>query len=232
MNCYFLIEDSKSLLKVLPDWLKYMKFPCSRVLDISAVTENNYILQSGYGVVQLVTCALFQTFDTIIDSDKTIDELVLILDSEDLKPEERLEEVNRKIEKYENIKQLKCTIHIFIVNCCFESWLLCNSSLYPSIPPDCNHPFYKYYCYYNIKENDPEKMEKPPVRFENAGDTRARIHFSYFHEMCLYNKKRYNKHNTDFVKKEEFFNEIVSRVKNTNHGCSFKQFYEYITNIN
>ncbi len=58
MNFYFLLEDEKSFLKVLPQWLEYMDFGYSRVADIQEVKENNYILQSGHGVTQLVTKVL------------------------------------------------------------------------------------------------------------------------------------------------------------------------------
>lgn len=37
-----------------------------RVADIQEVEENNYILQSGQGVTQLVTKVLFDTIDTIL----------------------------------------------------------------------------------------------------------------------------------------------------------------------
>lgn len=53
MNFYFLLEDEKSFLKVLPLWLEYMNFDCKRVADIQEVQENNYVLQSGQGVTQL-----------------------------------------------------------------------------------------------------------------------------------------------------------------------------------
>lgn len=54
MNFYFLLEDEKSFLKVLPSWLQCMGFDYSRVADIYEVQENNYVLQSGQGVTQLV----------------------------------------------------------------------------------------------------------------------------------------------------------------------------------
>ena len=47
MNYYFLLEDEKSFLKVLPLWLEYMNFGIKRVPDIQEVQENNYVLQSG-----------------------------------------------------------------------------------------------------------------------------------------------------------------------------------------
>lgn len=47
MNFYFLLEDEKSFLKVLPKWLEYIDFGYKRVADIQEIQENNYILQSG-----------------------------------------------------------------------------------------------------------------------------------------------------------------------------------------
>lgn len=79
MNFYFLLEDEKSFLKVLPSWLEYMNFIGKRVADIHDVQENNYVLQSGQGVTQLVTKALFDTIDTILLNPDKIDELVIIL---------------------------------------------------------------------------------------------------------------------------------------------------------
>lgn len=66
MNFYFLLEDEKSFLKVMPLWLQYMNFGYRRVADIHEVQENNYILQSGQGVTQLITEVLFDTIDTIL----------------------------------------------------------------------------------------------------------------------------------------------------------------------
>ena len=55
MNYYFLLEDEKSFIKVLPEWLKYMGIQNTRVQDITYVRENNYVMQSGQGVTQLIT---------------------------------------------------------------------------------------------------------------------------------------------------------------------------------
>ena len=52
MNYYFLLEDEKSFLKVLPSWLEHMGFGYERVADIQGVKENTYVLQSGQGVTQ------------------------------------------------------------------------------------------------------------------------------------------------------------------------------------
>ncbi len=53
MNYYFLLEDEKSFIKVLPKWFAYMGFSNVRVPDISFVTNDCYVLQSG-----LLSCNL------------------------------------------------------------------------------------------------------------------------------------------------------------------------------
>ena len=48
MNYYFLLEDEKSFIKVLPEWLKYMGIQNTRVQDITYVRENNYVMQCKF----------------------------------------------------------------------------------------------------------------------------------------------------------------------------------------
>lgn len=60
MNYYFLLEDEKSFIKVLPKWLEYMGFYNKRVADIAEITEDCYVMQSGQGVTQLITRALLR----------------------------------------------------------------------------------------------------------------------------------------------------------------------------
>ena len=100
MNYYFLIEDKKSFIKVLPEWLKYMGIQNTRVQDITYVQENNYVMQSGQGVTQLITKVLFQTIDTILLNSGVIDELIVVLDSEEYNEWQRKNQVEDIIEQY------------------------------------------------------------------------------------------------------------------------------------
>lgn len=43
MNYYFLLEDEKSSIKVLPNWLEYMGIKNIRVQDITYLTDNCYV---------------------------------------------------------------------------------------------------------------------------------------------------------------------------------------------
>ena len=80
MNYYFLLEDEKSLIKVLPKWFEHIGFKCIRVADIKSVEKNNYILQSGKGVTRLITNVLFDTINTIKNNPGKIDKLVIIIE--------------------------------------------------------------------------------------------------------------------------------------------------------
>lgn len=232
MNCYILTEDETSFKKVLPFWLKYMEFPCTqRVGDINEITQNSYVLQSGQGIYQLVDAVLYETLQTILESDKIIDELIIFLDAEELLPAKRLKEVEKKIENFPNISKIKCHIKIIVCNCCFETWLLCNQSLYPNVPPDITNSFYKFYSYYNVCKNDPEQMEKSDIIFENTRNTKGGFHFAYFHEMCRYNGVKYTKKDPRFVETQNFFDQLIKRIERTPHGNSFRDFITYISNL-
>lgn len=223
MNYYFLLEDEKSLLKVLPYWLEYMEFNCIRVPDISQVIDNNYILQSGQGITQLITKVLFDTIDTIQCNPNKIDKLVVILDSESISVEQRKNEVADKIKEKYNIDALSFEIVIIVCNHCFETWLLGKTELYPQLVEKESY-FYPYYTHYNIGICDPENM-LPPL---HLNETIAQYHFHYFHELMRYKRLRYTKKKPDIVSKKEFFIGLCQRIENTEHISSFKQLIDFI----
>lgn len=226
MNYYFLLEDEKSFLKVLPAWLEYMGFGCERVADIQEVKENTYVLQSGQGVTQLITKVLFDTIDTILMNPGKIDKLVIILDAEELEIEQRKKEVNEQIKNHYQGRQLDFEIVILVCNRCFETWLLGCKGLYPKIPVEENSYFYPYYNHYNIEMCDPEKMTVP----EWARETTAKYHFHYLHELLRYKKIRYSKNRPYNIATNEYFMGIVERITTTNHFETFKDFYDFVCN--
>ncbi len=228
MNYYFLLEDEKSLLKVLPEWFKHMNFNCERVVDIKSVQNRNYVLQSGQGVTQLITKVLFETIDTIIDNPKTINKLVVILDTEEENVEDRKQQVFSKIEEKYKLNQLDFEIKVFVCNHCFESWLLGYEEIYSKDEVDSNSFFYPFYSYYDVSKNDPELMMVP----QNCDDTIAKYHFHYLHEMLRYKKIRYNKNKPNIVADVTYFDGLIRRIHNTNHIKSFEEFVRFIENEN
>lgn len=227
MNFYFLLEDEKSFLKVLPLWLEYMNFGCSRVADIQEVKQNNYILQSGQGVTQLITKVLFDTIDTILLNPGKIDKLVIILDAEELDAEERKQKVNQQINGHYESGKLDFDIIVLVCNHCFETWLLGCCGLYPKEEVDKESFFYPYYHYYDIEEHDPEEMLPPKY----SEETIAKYHFHYLHELLRYKKIRYSKNKPANIATERYFSGIVRRIDTTEHLRSFKTFYDFISNV-
>lgn len=224
MNFYFLLEDEKSFLKVLPKWLTYMDFGYHRVADIQEVSQNNYILQSGQGVTQLITKALFAMIDTLLENPGKIDYLVVILDTEELQAEERKRQVKNQITKTYINKVFDFKIEILVCNHCFETWLLGCLGLYPNEEINVACDFYEYYHHYNIEESDPEMMLSP----QNCRDTIAKYHFHYLHELLRYKRIRYSKSNPSNVATQDFFDGIVQRALTTDHIKSFRAFYYFI----
>lgn len=226
MNYYFLLEDSKSFIKILPKWLTYLGFTNSRVPDIASIRTNEYILQSGHGVTRLVNNVVYETLETIIQNPDKIDRLVIILDSEGRSVEEQRKYVFDQIRlKY---KQLPVRLDIFVIVCkvCFETWLLGAKDLYPDNPVPKEHSFYAFYSYYNIDKDDPEEMQVPDWYSGSIG----KFHFQYLHDLLLYKKERYSKKKPDLAGEREYFARICLRVKDTGHLHSFEEFLSFIKN--
>lgn len=223
MNYYFLLEDEKSFIKVLPLWLEYIGFECTRVVDIQQVKENNYVLQSGQGVTQLITKILYDTIDTILANPGAIDRLVIILDSEEMDVEARKSQVYKKIDDKYAQNELKFETILFVCNHCFETWLLGKNGLYPTTKVDTNSFIYFYTEYFNISEKDPENMLVP----ESINETIGQFHFHYLHEILRYKRIRYSKKKPNNIATKDYFEGIVKRTKDTNHLKSFQEFYNY-----
>ena len=127
------------------------------------MSENNYVLQSGQGVVQLITKVLFETIETIQNYPNKIDKLVVILDAENETVSSRKQQVINKIAEKYRIADIGFNIEIFVCNCCTETWLLGRKELYPQpveVVPSAKN--YRYFCkhfeslyhHYNIEEDD------------------------------------------------------------------------------
>lgn len=225
MNCYFLMEDSKSFLKLLPQWLSYMGIHMTRAVDIDAVTEDCYVLQSGQGVRQLITHELFNTIDEICDHPGRIDWLVVILDSEEMEAEEREQQVWDKIREKYDPNALPCKIKILVTKRCLETWLLgCPGQM----PEDASkYPrFYPFFSYYDVEKLDPEKMEKP----EDWQKSIARYHYQYLYQMFLCRGKRYTKDNIRFVSDQAYFEGIRKRAEQIGDLATFSGFLSFFQN--
>ncbi len=235
MNYYFLVEDSTTFYYLLPKWLEYIDFGCNIVENIKYVKHNNYILESGHGVTQLETKALYGAIDTILDNPHVFDRLVIIVDAEDIGYDERKQRILDEIRTNYLLKgiEIPCNIQIFVCNRCLETWLLGCSGIYPKDKINMKSDFIPYYDFYNIEENNPEEMKRP----SNYQKSVATYHYQYLHALTQDIAEKRHKTLLTYSKKKgklgcvsfkEYFDSMISRIRNTEDLVSFKEFYDFI----
>lgn len=235
MNYYFLVEDSKTFYYLLPTWLDYVGFGCKLVEDHNFVKHNNYILESGHGITQLETKALYNAINTILDNPCVFDKLIIIVDAEDIGYNTRKQRIYDEIQNEYILKgiSIPCSIHVFVCNRCIETWLLGCNGIYPSNKEGMKPYFVQYYDFYNIETNDPEKMGKP----SNVHNSIAAYHYQYLNALTqdiaakrrktslIYQKRRGK---LGCISYQEYFNSMVNRIQESNDIESFKEFYDFI----
>lgn len=235
MNYYFLVEDSETFYYLLPQWLEYIDFGCKQVECKDYVKQNNYILESGHGITQLETKALYNAIDTILDNPSIFDKLVIIVDAEEIGYENRKQRILNEIEKDYLLKgiNIPCSIHIFVCNRCIETWLLGCRGIYPKDKVNMKFGFIPYYDFYNIEDNDPEKMGKP----SDFKKTIAKYHYEYLHALTQDIAEKRHKTLLTYRKKhkklgcvsyQEYFELMINRIERTKDIVSFKEFYNFI----
>jgi len=220
MNIYFLVEGSKTEIKVYPKWLKILIPELNRVDYFDEVVENNYYIFSGNGFPSLLDNHL-KSCILDINKQKKYDYLVVCLDADDELVDDRKNEIiqfmsENKLKLHKNTK-----LEIIVQNKCFETWFLGNSKIYKANP---SSEFLKEcVLYYNVKVNDPELMNKL-VEYENSISD---FHTTYLREMLAERNVRYSKNNPNEVVEEYYLNELIKRNKSTNHISSFKYFIDF-----
>lgn len=233
MNYYFLVEDEKSFKIILPVWLEFMNFGCKRVQNYQNLTSNSYVLESGKGVTQLETHAIYKTIDTILTNIRHVDKLVIILDAEDIGVTGRKKRLYEEIKKdyFSKGKLIPCSIHVFVCNRCVETWLLGCMGIYPSNKKTVSKYFMPYYDFYDIANNDPELMNKP----SNYSKSVSSYHEQYLHALTLDIQKNnklhnftYRKSNPNCALREDYFNAMIQRINATKDISTFKEFYDFI----
>ncbi len=222
MNLYFLLEDSKSALKVFPAWFSYFIPKFTRVKNINELRDNNYIMQSGMGYPQIKN-HLQGAIETINSyPDIPLGYLILILDADDHSIDEVKKDMEECFAVYGN---LRCPHEIIVMKKCFETWLLGNLDYFPEVISEQFKPFINHF---DVSVDDPELMIKSP-EYPNSTSI---YHAKYAIEMLRkpFNPKgfNYSKRKPGKVIDEEYFNGLLKRIKSTNHIGSFQYFIDML----
>jgi hypothetical protein len=207
MNIYFLVEGKRTEMKVYPKWLTILIPELTRVQWHHQVIDDNYCIFTGDGFPSLLDNHLGNSIEDINKS-KKFDYFVICLDSDDDSLEERKQQVLDYIEENK-----------------IETWFLGNKRVFKSNPQ--SEFLNECISFYNVKENDPELMDKPTEFYQST----AMFHSAYLQEILAERRIKYSKKNPQGVTEESFLNELIKRNDRTNHIPSFKNFIDFCEKI-
>jgi hypothetical protein len=215
MNLYVLVEGNKTEKKVYESWLGYLFPEHESVERLEDVDQAHIFFRRGGGYphyLQMIEAALED-----IEQHGNFDHLLICADAEEDDPEVKRRELDRKIEKGPHFHAVTTIVH----NCCIETWFLGHQKVFPRNPEG---DFQDYLEFYNVCEDDPERMPKPEDYITTAG-----FHEEYldamFHEKEGLNG--YNKRRPGIVRNDSYLMELKRRRADTDHLDSFGTFVEW-----
>lgn len=220
MNIYFLVEGRHTEMKVYPKWLSLLVPNLRQVAFHEEVTSNNYKIFSGEGYPSLLDNHLRNSIEDVNEA-KNYDYFVICLDADDESVATREKEILdfMQAEKLSLFKHIQ--LKIIVQNKCIETWFLGNPRIFTAYPAD--EKLKKYVAFYDVKNNDPELMEKP----ESFMGSTAGFHEDYLATLLIEKKTSYQKSKPQEVEKESYLNELIQRAESSQHIASFYEFIKF-----
>jgi len=223
LNIYFLVEG-KTERKVYPKWLSYLVPKLVRVNHPSAITNNTYYLISGGGFPSILDNHLVDSVEDI-NNIGNFNFLVLIIDTDDMTPEQKTTEVVQFV-KENNIKLNNCELIIIPQVVCMETWFLGNPKIYTRTPPNEECAFYSNH--YNVSKYNPELM----IKSDNYIGTNSDYHFNYLKNMLRAKNIRYSKSNPQAVHEPNYIKELKNRMNlDISSLKSMQILFKFLNNI-
>jgi hypothetical protein len=216
MNIYIVVEGELGARRIYENWISYLNPNLLPVADIFKIAKNNYAVLASMGYP-----FYFQVIQDAIDDINginNIDRLVLVVDSEEMTFDGKMDEMLNFLKG----KICNAEIKIIIQHFCFETWALGNKRLGPRNPK--NETLRKYKTFFNVLNDDPELLPSYPPGSLN----RSQFAVKYLRKM-LNDKNRnltYTKSNTKALIHKNYLVEVKKRYENTGHIASFSTFLD------
>ncbi len=222
MNLYFLLEGSETEVIVLPAWLDHLLPDYKQVYSMDEVNQNNYFIISGFGNPGFLNY-LKPSMDDINEHGH-IDYFIVLLDSEN----ETIEDIHELIKlrlKADNLSLENNTkLKVIVADKCIETWFLGNKKMCPR--HSISDKLKEYYAHFDVKENDPEKMDKP----KDFRYSVAQYHMKYLKSIFAEREITYKKNSPGDVTKPSYLNQLILRT-NEGHLPSLKTFLEFCASL-
>ena len=231
MNLLFLVEGEKTEPKIYEAWIKHLFPQLQFVVRAEDMPENSCRIIAGHGYPNMVSSSKlygtpFRLEACLLDikAYNNIDRFFICVDSEEESYQDRFNEVERKLNELKNqhgIDDLSVKCHIIIQHCCIETWALGNSEIPNQYQPvKDSEKLETFQAYYDIFQNDPEKMMCCPSEY--LYPTKARFHASYLKEYLGKFGLSYTKRNPKCVQEKKYLDALRKRCTETNHLSSLK----------
>ena len=224
MNLYFLVEGVTER-KLYPKWFEILLPNHNRVQTPIDVNNNQYYLISGGGFPSLLDVHLPDSIEDVNSCGK-YDYFIIVLDSDEISVHLRVQEVHDKISELQ-LELTSCELVIIVQNCCIESWLLGNRKVFQRQPED----LFLRNCikFYDVFQNDPELMYKPPDYHESIGI----FHYHYLKAMLASRNITYSKKYPRETAKPYYIEQLKQRLDETpEHLASLTSFFRFCDMIN
>lgn len=220
MNIYFLVEGRRTEMKVYPKWLSYLVPELKKVQWHHQVVKNNYCIFTGQGFPSLLDTQLKNSVEDI-NSSNCFDYFVICLDADEQSIDACKQEVLDFMAEKNIALNPSTKLEIIVQNKCLETWFLANPKIFKKNPGD--DFLRECVAFYNVKEKDPELMEKLP----DFGGSTSVFHSSYLQGLLAEKNVSYSKASPGSVTEEYFLRELILRNQKTNHIKSFQNFIQF-----
>ncbi|MBR3457263.1 MAG: hypothetical protein IKH16_03815 [Selenomonadaceae bacterium] len=220
MKLYFLLEDQKSFMKVLPSWLEKCLPGYKRVYSVEALYDGSYIIESGYGYPNIKNVLIDKLI--MFSKGKIQPDCIVVFYDVDDWTENKISGIRSMFDNIFISSGLDIDYQLLPIRRCFETWLLGNRDVFPKI---ADEQFRKYAEFYDVCQNDPEMM-MCPAEYE---DKVAMYHYSYPQCMLkLSTGRKYTKGHPGIAADISYLDSLLQRMKDTNDMDSFRRFIVFL----
>lgn len=226
MNLYIIVEGARTEPVVYSAWLGLLAPQLQKVDDARKVQTNNYYLFSAGGIPSIyshISNAVADINDINCSSKGHYDYLMVCIDTEGDTRIELEKRINEQLAV--DKRELKdAQLVVFEQNVCMETWFLGNRNVFKNNPQDPE--FVKYIRHYNVRDNDPERMENIDI---SGSSTTAQFHCRYLMAMLKERNMSYSKVRPTAVCDRTYLDQLIKRHAETRHLPSFGRWLNFIT---
>lgn len=206
MSMFFLVEGKSSEPKLYRRWIARCFPGLEEVSTVDKLAGQTFLIRSGGGYPNLIRTIRDAVRD-VIRQEIFLQHFFVCLDAE----EETYDSRYREVAEILQAESPAFPFTVIVQDCCLETWLLGNSSLFRPAPksPDLK----RFRSFYDVGVEDPEGLPKMP-----GFETRAQFHFRYLQRALQQYDLAYSKRNPgQAVLEAPYFEQLVQRHQKFDH---------------